>query len=830
MSDDLSGRTLGRYQVLERLGRGGMAEVYRAYQPSLDRYVAIKVIYPHLASDPALLERFGREARAVAALHHPNIVQVHDFDVQSGSAFMAMEFISGPTLKAVIQTLHERGRLLPLPVVGQIIGQLADALGYAHEQRVIHRDVKPANVLIRRRNPADTPLTPTEIDALLLDIGPTSVVLTDFGVARMIKDSVEHTAAGTILGSPAYMSPEQGRGERVGPGSDIYSLGIVLYELLTGRVPFDADTPFAIVIKHSTAPLPPPRHVRPDLPTPVEQVLLKALAKDPQDRFADAAAFGVAVREATASSAPTGFFTQAPSGNPRPAPDPRETRVVEMTEVPPTPTHITLPQSAPEPQPVPPPATSAPAPRRTCLRTSLTILAVATVLVVAVIGAFMAGGALVFRGLFGSDTAANMDKVIAMALSSGHAACSGPGCPGGNPEKALAIYNTALALQPNSAALLASRALLYVWWDPYTYANQAHVDITSALSYDKTNAVAYLARASLSAVTAQDSAARAEALDAFNTAIKLDPSLTVAYLERARFRFSAPDFYDQTSPNRDAVITDTSEVIAREPTNGVALNLRAEAYYNSSRPDESLADTNAALAINPKDFESLLRRGRLNRYHYPQPDAALADFATAIAVNPQNSDAREGHAAMLVRTDNYQAALVDAQVMVAADTNNASAATFRGFVLLALDRIPEAQQDFDRALVTSPNDLSARYGRGLVLLAQDKPTEAIPDLEVAAQNSDALNYVQEVFTYGRSRAPIDLARAYLAVGRQSDAGPLLDAAVRQYENWYLPYLVRSRYRRAMNDIAGAREDLHRADANAASPAERAEVAHEQEGQ
>ena len=873
MSDDLSGRTLGRYQVLERLGRGGMAEVYRAYQPSLDRYVAIKVIYPHLASDPALLERFGREARAVAALHHPNIVQVHDFDVQAGSAFMAMEFINGPTLKAAIQSLHERGRLLPLPVVGQIIGQLADALGYAHEQRVIHRDVKPANVLIRRRNPADTPITAAEIDALLLGIGPTSVVLTDFGVARMIKDSVEHTAAGTILGSPAYMSPEQGRGERVGPGSDIYSLGIVFYELLTGQVPFDADTPFAIVMKHSTAPLPPPRRLRPDLPTQIEQVLLKALSKDPQDRFADAAAFGVAVREVTASAAPTGPLTLTqtpalarPTGESSPSlGSSRETRVVEMTAAPATQAKITLPQSTPAPQPpTPQPVTTTltdtPTPRRSCLRIALISLAIIAVLIVAIVGAFVAGGVLIFRGLDQAgalivpselsvhataaaaegtrfpigprttvepNSTGNLDKVIAIALSSGHTACSGPGCPGGNPEKALAIYNTALALQPDSAVLLSARALLYVWWDPHTYADQARADIAAALSYDETNAAAYLARASLGAVTAQDSVARKDVHEAFDTAIRLDPSRTLAYLERARFLMNAPDFYDETSVSRTQVISDTSEVIAREPTNGAALNLRAEAYYNASRPDEALADTNAALALNANDVESLLRRGRLNRYHYQQPEAALADFAAAIAINPQNNDAREGHAAMLARADDYQAALVDADAMVAAERSDAAAATFRGFVLLALKRAPEAQQDFARALVSSPDDLSARYGRGLALLAQDKPTEAIPDLEAAAQNSDALTYVQEVFTHGRPRAPIDLARAYMAAGRQGDAGPLLDAAVQQHEGWFLPYLVRSRYRRATGDLAGAREDLRRAASNAVSDAERAEVTQEQ---
>lgn len=567
MSDDLSGRTLGRYRVLERLGRGGMAEVYRAYQPSLERYVAIKVIYPHLAGDQALLERFGREARAVATLHHPNIVQVHDFDVHDGTAFMAMEFISGPTLKAAIQSLHRRGMLLPLPVVGQIIGQLADALGYAHEQRVVHRDVKPANVMIRRRGPADTPLSDAELDQLLLSLGPAGVVLTDFGVARIVKDSVEHTAAGTILGSPAYMSPEQGRGERVDARSDIYSLGIVLYELLIGQVPFDADTPFAIVIKHSTAPLPPPRGLRPDLPASVEQVLLKALAKDPAARFQDAAAFGAALREATGSLAASTTRTLTPQPA-APGPDrSRETRVVEITELGPTP---------PSAQPAPAaPADPRPAParkkrRRSCLATTLIILGALAVLALLVVGAFVAGGALVFRGLgeagalvvptelsvqatraaaegtvfpLGPRQTATADPgdPVAVALAAGAAACADYGCPDGSASEALAIYDQALAQTPDSAALLAARAQLYVWWDPYTYADQARADIAAALAIDADTATAYLARGGLTAATAKDDTARGQARDDFNKAIEIDPELGMAYLERARFRRASGD-------------------------------------------------------------------------------------------------------------------------------------------------------------------------------------------------------------------------------------------------------------------------------------------------
>ncbi|NNJ10402.1 protein kinase [Chloroflexales bacterium ZM16-3] len=861
MSDDLSGRTLGRYHVLERLGRGGMAEVYRAYQPSLDRYVAIKVIYPHLASDPALLERFGREARAVAALHHPNIVQVHDFDAQAGTAFMAMEFISGPTLKAAIQSLHRRGVLLPLPLVGQIIGQLADALGYAHEQRVIHRDVKPANVLIRRRGPADAPLGDAELDALLLGIGPTSVVLTDFGVARIIKDSVEHTAAGTILGSPAYMSPEQGRGERVGAASDIYSLGIVLYELLMGQVPFDADTPFAIVIKHSTAPLPPPRSLRPDLPAPIEQVLLKALAKDPADRFQEAAAFGAALREATGAMAQTSTLSLTPTpAVPAPAPAPgssRETRVIEMTEMRPTPPPAQV-QGAPQQEKLAMPR------RRSCLRTALITLGALTVIALITIGAFVAGGALVFRGLGqagalvvptelsvqataaaaegtvfpispqpgGPTATVNIGDPVAVAMAEGRAACAGPGCPGGSASGALEIYNQALTQQPDSADLLAARAQLYVWWDVYSYADQARADIAAALDSDDDTAVAYLARGGLIWATAEDDAARGAALDDFNKAIKLDPGLTAAYLERARFLFSyAPDFYDARSASRNQVIADTSEVIAREPTSGDALNLRAEAYYVASLIDAAMADTNAALAINAGDVQALIRRAEMYRYHYDQPDAAMKDFAAAIALDPKNVDARAGHAAMLVSTGNPKAALADADAMIdLAESSDPSATIFHGFIMLTLRRAPEAAQDFARALEARPDDISARYGRGLALLAQNQAAEAIPDLEAAAQSQDALYSLYEVFSHGHPSAGVSLAKAYLAAGRQGEAAPLLNAAVEESPDWYLPYLVRARYRRATGDLSGARADLRSAAANAASAAERAEVEQEQSHQ
>ena len=252
------GTTLGPYRIVERLGRGGMAAVYKAYQPSLDRYVAVKVLPSHLTDEPGFAERFRREARAVAKLEHPHILAVHDYGQEGDLTYIAMRYVEGGTLKDLL------GKPLELPRVVDLIGQIADALDYAHEHGVIHRDVKPSNVLLDRGN---------------------WTLLTDFGVARMVEATQQLTGTGVGVGTPAYMSPEQGQGKRVDRRSDVYSLGVVLYEMLTGRVPFEADTPLAVVWKHVNEPLPLPRSITPDVPEAVERVVLKAMAKSPQDRF-----------------------------------------------------------------------------------------------------------------------------------------------------------------------------------------------------------------------------------------------------------------------------------------------------------------------------------------------------------------------------------------------------------------------------------------------------------------------------------------------------------------------------------------------------------------
>jgi serine/threonine protein kinase len=264
---NLVGKTMGKYKLIERLGKGGMAEVYKAYHPKLDRYVTVKILHSYLAEGEDFLARFEREARAVASLRHPHIVQIHDFEIEDDQYYMVMEFIDGGTLQSRMLELAKTGAYMSVGQVLSILQQVGEALDYAHKQGIIHRDIKPSNILLDSAGNA---------------------FLADFGIARMMSGT-QFTAAGSLVGTPTYMSPEQGRGDELTRVSDIYSLGVILYELMTGNVPFTADTtPLAIIHKHiSEQPLG-PRSLRPSLPEAAEQVILKALAKDPHKRYQSA--------------------------------------------------------------------------------------------------------------------------------------------------------------------------------------------------------------------------------------------------------------------------------------------------------------------------------------------------------------------------------------------------------------------------------------------------------------------------------------------------------------------------------------------------------------
>lgn len=267
----MANRKLGKYEINERLGRGGMAEVYRAYHPNLDRYVAIKVLHAFLADDPEFKSRFEKEAQNVAKLKQSHIVQVYDFefDAEGESYYMVMELVEGPTLKERLVELAEQGRLMPQGEALRIVRESAEALAFAHSRNMIHRDVKPANLMLDHDE---------------------RVVLTDFGIAKIVT-GVQFTASGGMVGTPAYMAPEQGLGEAGDERSDLYSLGVILFQLVTGHLPYEADTPLATILKHLHEPVPSSRGVKPDVPEAIDRIIAKAMAKDPEDRYQTAPEF-----------------------------------------------------------------------------------------------------------------------------------------------------------------------------------------------------------------------------------------------------------------------------------------------------------------------------------------------------------------------------------------------------------------------------------------------------------------------------------------------------------------------------------------------------------
>ena len=290
--DDLIGAMLGHYRILAPLGQGGMARVYRAHQENLDREVAVKVLPPWYATDRNFVDRFKQEARVVARLSHANIVMVHDAGEQDGHIYIVMQLVDGGTLKQLLDQFQAEDKTMDVAEANRIFKQLASALSYAHERGIIHRDVKPVNVLMDRSG---------------------RPILSDFGIAKVLASTREQlTRPGTGVGTPEYMSPEQCRGEAVDRRSDIYSLGVMLFEALTGRTPFQGENYPALAHSHIYELPPRPSSLNPAITPTIEQVILKALMKEPVQRFQQVSEMADALESAVLHTYPPDRVPQRP--------------------------------------------------------------------------------------------------------------------------------------------------------------------------------------------------------------------------------------------------------------------------------------------------------------------------------------------------------------------------------------------------------------------------------------------------------------------------------------------------------------------------------------
>ncbi|HEX6123369.1 MAG TPA: protein kinase, partial [Ktedonobacterales bacterium] len=305
---DLVGKTIGNYKIESLLGTGGMGQVYRGVHQFLKVERAVKVMNPGVAADPTFQARFLQEAQAAAGLKHPNIVEVFDFGEQDSQFYMVMELVTDGSLRSLLRQ-RASGQSWELPLGLDLIRQAAEGLGYAHGKGMVHRDIKPDNLLLQKLS--DSPRGETQY----------TLKITDFGLARLTEGGGVRTVSGVVMGTPAYMSPEQCQGGAVDGRSDLYSLGVVLYEVATGYLPFQAASVSEAIYKHVFVAPPPPRQVRPDLPQTLEDIILRCLAKKPEGRYATGAELARALKGVVGAPEITTMAPIRPN-QPKPAPTP----------------------------------------------------------------------------------------------------------------------------------------------------------------------------------------------------------------------------------------------------------------------------------------------------------------------------------------------------------------------------------------------------------------------------------------------------------------------------------------------------------------------------
>jgi tetratricopeptide (TPR) repeat protein len=728
-------------------------------------------MHAHLSEDPDFITRFKREAQSVGALRHPNIVQVIDFDSQDDEYYMVMEYIKGDTLKAL---LKQRGAL-PLDEAIDLMIKLADAVAYAHGQGMIHRDIKPANVLM---------------------VGPNNPVLTDFGIARILA-ATALTASGLAIGTPAYISPEAGRGEKVDERADIYSLGIVLYEMLTGVVPFDADTPYAVILKHINDPLPGPRQRIPDLPESVEQIILKALAKNRDDRFQSAAEFRDALQKVK-----DGLPAEAP------------TRAGKATAVP----------AADQPTVVGAERPPAPGSRLAVIGGMVVIILILIVGAVALLSNRQ-GQTPQPTGLAAAPTVTPVPAVTATAgvqaattvappsatqpASAVSAASITTPAPGaGTPEI------TAQAAGRYASLILRVKQLIIDSDFDQAVLLVEEVLKTDPQSYD----LLVLAGRTYVEYRPED---RDKAKASADAAIKIDPNRPEAYIVLGQYyQLANTDKSEEIIANLKQAVSYYNQAIDKGTDDYYAYWLRARAYaalngYVGQEGQVALesivGDFEKAASFSPQDFRFYVERGdfyfELRNY---QP--AQGSYERALALHPGDTEIDSRLAGAYLLLDQKQQAYdLYANAIQASQSPDPHYLADAAFLAWANGKPDQAMEWAKQALSLDPNTPAATYA--LALLAWDARdyAAALGRLDEVAKVTDTWTYAHPFLNSRFNRSLyIDRARILAAMGRIDDAIKAYGDEIQNNDGWSRPYVERGQLFMQQGKRAEADQDLRRA--------------------
>ncbi len=752
--DDLVGRTLGRYQVTALVGRGGMAAVYRGVDPVLDRTVAIKVMHSHLAADPAFVSRFRHEAQAVAALRHPNIVKVFDFGNEGESYYMVMEFIDGPTLAALLQAgAAASSTKAPSPSgephgglsTGEILHlfpPLCSAIDYATAHGMVHRDVKPANILLT---------------------GEGEPILTDYGIAK-IMGATSYTVSGVVMGSAHYMSPEQVQGFPVDHRTDIYSLGVVLFEALAGRVPYDADTTASILAQHLSAPVPPACSINPQLPGEIQAVLERALAKEPERRYQRAGDLAAALQTALAP-VPATIYEPVPGsgaalaqtvveapGVPYPAGAQAAPQAAPAPSEPPgsAPTRVERVPSAAVP-PVPPPweqpgfaIPSQRTSRRWWLIAAAAVVVIAVVAAVAVLA--MRSGEETTEstvsttdvtatsdsttGPDGSSTTTTLSAQAAQLIEEGDALVES-----GKLDEGIAKYEEALRESPDSDLGRTRLGIAYYLHGDYsTEMTAQQLELATQKNPESADAWAFLGLAWLSAAYSRKSDDLASAEKACRTALELDPESAVAHAFLGRV-LAASDRQEealtemQTALDLDpqdpwvqesagwinavhgdweAAVPYYETAVTYRPNWASFLSLLGESLWQTGQYDEALEYYETELGLGQGYEASAYQDIGLTLWHKGDSPGAIESLKKALELDENDDYTHWALGAIWDEMEDYEAALPHLQRAVALVPDNAGYQEWLGDCLYYLGRYEEARVAVDKALELDPDREGAK--------------------------------------------------------------------------------------------------------------------------